>query len=52
MPRTGFGSTFDDLTDFKVVIEKENILTMPSIDMALKCCFAAYFVYNIHIHQT
>ena len=43
----GFGVTFDELTDFKVVIENDNILTMPSLEMALKCCFAAYFVYNI-----
>lgn len=43
----GFGLTFDGLTDFKVVIENENVLTMPSLEIAVKCCFAAYFVYNI-----
>ena len=35
-----FGLTTDELTDIKLVIEKENILQMPSIVMVL-CCFAS-----------
>lgn len=42
-----FGISFDQLTDFKVVIEKENVLPMPSVAVALHCCFASYYLYNI-----
>jgi len=42
-----FGINMDSLTDFKVVIEGENILPMPSLSCALHCCFAAYYIYNI-----
>lgn len=42
-----FGTTTDDLSDTKIVMERENILSMPSLDMAVHCCFAAYYIYNI-----
>ena len=42
-----FGLSVDALTDFKLVIEKENILSVPSLALALHCCFAAYYLYNI-----
>lgn len=42
-----FGSSDDDLSDTKIVIEKENILSMPTLDMAVHCCFAAYYIFNI-----
>ena len=35
------------MTDFKVVIEGENIFPMPSLICALHFCFAAYYVFNI-----
>ena len=33
--------------DFKVVIETENVITMPSVATALHYCFASYYVFNI-----
>ena len=42
-----FGPSLSNLTEFKVVIEKNNVLTMPDIDTALHCCFAAYYIFNI-----
>ncbi len=42
-----FGTSFDELSDFKIVIEKENVITMPCLDTAIHCCFAAYYIYNI-----
>lgn len=42
-----FGRTREELSDFKVVIEGENILPMHSLRVALHCCFAAYYIYNI-----
>ena len=43
-----FGVPRDELTDFKIVIEKENILPMPSLFIAILCCFSAYFLFNIN----
>ena len=34
-------------TDFKVVIEKENIIEMPSLFVAVQYCFTTYYVMNI-----
>ena len=34
-------------TDFKVVVEKENIIEMPSLFIALQYCFAIYYIMNI-----
>ena len=42
-----FGVTLDSITDTKLVIEKDNILNMPSLSIALHCCFASYFLFNI-----
>lgn len=42
-----FGPSLDELSEFKVVIEKDNVISMPSVDTALHCCFAAYYIYNI-----
>ena len=39
-----FGVTIDALTDVKLVIEKENVLSMPSVVVALHCCFACYYI--------
>lgn len=37
------------LSDFKLIVEKENILSMPSIATAVHCAFASYYniIYNI-----
>ena len=43
----GFGETRSEASDFKVLIENVNILTMPSLLSALHYCFAAYYVFNI-----
>ena len=43
----GFGSTLDDPSNFKVAIEKENIIDMPNLLMAMKYCFSCYYVMNI-----
>ena len=42
-----FGLTVDELTSVKLVIERENVLSMPSIAVTLHCCFACYYLYNI-----
>ena len=42
-----FGVTVNHLTDFKVVIEKENIISVPSLSDAMHCCFASYYIYNM-----
>ena len=42
-----FGVTRDSITDSKLVIEKDNIIKMPSLSIALHCCFASYFLFNI-----
>ncbi len=42
-----FGRNKDELVEFKLVIERENILAMPSLNVAVHCCFASYYIYNI-----
>ena len=42
-----FGETKSSLSDFKVIIERENVLSMPSLQMAIHCCFAIYYIFNI-----
>ena len=44
-----FGSS---ITDIKVIIEKENILPMPSMKIAIHCCFAIYYILNISYPAT
>ena len=41
------GETQDALTDIKVIIEKETIVSFSSISEALHYCFAAYYIFNI-----
>lgn len=43
----GFGATRASATDFKVVIETDNVLSMPSVVTALHYCFPSYYVFNI-----
>lgn len=43
----GFGATRASATDFKVVIETDNVLSMPSVVTALHYCFSTYYVFNI-----
>ena len=33
--------------DIKPVVERGNILNLPSLSMALQCCIASYYIYNI-----
>lgn len=42
-----FGVNKDELVEFKLVIERENIIAMPSLDVAVHCCFASYYIYNV-----
>ena len=42
-----FGLTRCSLSDVKVVIEKTNLLQMPSVSTAIHFCFASYYVFNI-----
>ena len=42
-----FGRTMNEITDVKVVIESINILRMNSLSVAMHCCFASYYIYNI-----
>ena len=43
----GFGVTRASASDFKVVTETDNVLSMPSVVTALHYCFADYYVFNI-----
>ena len=47
-----FGATQEHLLDIKVIIERENVLPMPSVATALHFCFSAYSVFNISFPQT
>jgi len=38
--------TFDYLTDVKLIVEKV-VLSMPSLNTALQCCFASFYMYTI-----
>jgi hypothetical protein len=42
-----FGVDTDSLTDIKVIIEKNNVIEMPSLATAIHCCFTSYFIFNI-----
>ena len=42
-----FGATSDSISDVKVVIEKQNIMSMPNVTTALHFCFSSYYVFNI-----
>ena len=37
----------DSPTDFKVVIGKNNIISVPLLSTALHYCLASYYIYNI-----
>ena len=43
----GFGDSLKSLMDPKIIIEKENIISMPSFKVAIECCLAAYYIFNI-----
>ena len=45
--RPGVNITFSQFTDFKFIIEGVNTLSEPSLAMALHCCFAGNYVFNI-----
>ena len=47
-----FGATRDTLSDVKVVVEKDNVLSMPSLSKATHFCFASYYVFNISFPQS
>ena len=42
-----FGETVDVLSDYMVVMEKDNVISMPTLAAALHYCFASYYVFNI-----
>ena len=39
--------TRDHISDVKVVIERTNVLSMPSVTKALNFWFCSYYVFNI-----
>ena len=39
-----FGVNTDALTDFKLVIQRENIISISCLLYALHCCFACYYI--------
>ena len=41
-----FGESMDNLQDSCVVVEN-NIMQMPSVNMAVHCCFGAYWVFGM-----
>ena len=41
-----FGETVDVLS-YMVVMEKNNVISMPTLAAALHYCFASYYVFNI-----
>ena len=42
-----FGASRANISEIKLVIEKENVLRMPDAITAVNCCMAAYYVFNI-----
>ena len=46
-----FGVDFSELYEFKLAIERDNVFEMPSLSVALHCCFSAYYIYNISYPQ-
>ena len=42
-----FGSTTEDIRDFKLIIERSNIIRMPNLMTAVNCCISAYYIFNI-----
>ncbi len=46
--RTPFIAAFGRIGGVELVIERENILAMPSLDVAIHCCFASYNISYPH----
>lgn len=46
-----FGKDMSTLAVFKLVIEKDNAFDMPTLSVAIHCCFSAYYIYNITFPQ-
>lgn len=42
-----FGATLDTIEEIKVVIERNNVIRMPSMLSALHYCFSSYYVFNM-----
>ena len=42
-----FGEKSTSITNIKLIIEKDNVLRMPSMKMAVHCCFAVYYIFNM-----
>ena len=42
-----FGKEGTSSMDIKPVVERGNILNLSSLSMALQCCIASYYIYNI-----
>ena len=43
----GEEGTSSSSMDIKLVVERGNIQNMPSLSIALQCCIASYYIYNI-----
>ena len=46
-----YGQCFDELSDFAVVIEKNTVLKMPTLETSQYCCFATYYIYITFLTQ-
>ena len=42
-----FGVTRDNIADFKVVVETDNIFSINSLATSVHVCFACYYIFNI-----
>ena len=40
-------AAFEGITDIKLITEKDNVLSMPSMKIAVHCCFAVYYIFNL-----
>ena len=47
----GFGPSFDELTEFRLVVEG-TVLQMKDLNMAVHCCFGCYWVFDISYPNT
>ena len=42
-----FGGDLCTLKDPRLVIEKNNVICVPTFSLAIECCLSSYFVFNI-----
>ena len=40
-------AAFEGITDIKLIIEKDDVLSIPSMKIAVHCCCAVYYIFNL-----